>query len=167
MLKAIIYELKPNSMQKQAIKKACGCARFVYNMALAYKVEQYKTNKVSVSEYELNKFLTGWKKEYPFLSDCHIHALQQKIKDMCNAFGNIRKIGAGFPKFKKKGKCKEAFRVPEPCRIDYNKWTCSIAKVGKVRIYKGHNKQISNIHLYTVEYKSTLDRYFVSILYDN
>ena len=166
MLKAITYELKPNATQRQAIRKACGCARFVYNMALAYKVEQYKTNKVSVSEYELDKLLTGWKKEYPFLSDCQIHALQQKIKDMCNAFGNIRKTGAGFPKFKKKGKCKETFRVPEPCRIDYNKWTCSIAKVGKVRIYKGHNKQISNIHSYTVEYRPTLDRYFVSILYE-
>ena len=167
MLKAIIYELKPTEAQKQAFRKACGCARYVYNKALAYKKERYEKNGVSLGKYDIDKMITVWKQTDTFLSDCPVHALQQKVHDMCDAFGNMKKTGAGFPKFKKKGRCRETFRVPEPCKIDYGNWTCKIAKIGTVKIYRGHNKQIANIHSYTVEVKPTLDRYFISILYED
>lgn len=39
MLRAIKYEIRPTKVQAQAIRKACGCSRFVYNKALALKIE--------------------------------------------------------------------------------------------------------------------------------
>ena len=167
MLKSIKYELKPTEAQKQAFRKACGCARYVYNKALAYKKEQYEANGVSLSKYDIDKMITVWKQEDTFLSDCPIHALQQKVHDMCDAFYNMKKANAGYPKFKKKGKCRETFRIPDPCKIDYGNWTCRIAKIGVVKIYKGHNKEINNIHSYTVEVKPSIGRYFISILYED
>jgi putative transposase len=167
MLRAITYELNPTSEQRSHIRRICGCARYVYNKALALKIEKYKNEKVSLSAYDIDKMLTVWKATDTFLSECPSQALQQKVHDMCNAFGNMKKTNAGFPKFKKKDKCRESFRVPMPCKMDFDDWTCSIAKVGKVRVYKGHNKKINSIHSYTVEYKPRLGRYFISVLYDD
>lgn len=166
MLRAIKYEIRPTKAQAQAIRKACGCSRFVYNKALALKIERYQQDKVNLSQYDLDKLLTSWKKEFTFLSDCPSQSLQQKVHDMCGAFGKM-KNGAKFPQFKKKGRCKESFRVPTSLNIDFEDWTCKIAKIGKVKFLKGHNKQVSNVHSYTVEYKPSLDRYFVSILYED
>ena len=167
MLRAITYELKPTAEQRSHIRRACGSARYVYNKALALKKEKYEKEKVSLSKYDIDKMITVWKQADTFLSECPIHALQQKVHDMCDAFGNMKKTKAGFPKFKKKGKCRETFRIPDPCKIDFDRWIVTIAKIGKVKIYKGHNKQITNIHSYTVEYKPRMDRYFISVLYDS
>ena len=167
MLRAITYELKPTAEQRSHIRRACGSARYVYNKALALKKEKYEKEKVSLSKYDIDKMITVWKQTDTFLSECPIHALQQKVHDMCDAFANMKKTKAGFPKFKKKGKCRETFRIPDPCKIDFDNWVVTIAKIGKVKIYKGHNKQITNIHSYTVEYKPRLDRYFISVLYDD
>jgi putative transposase len=167
MLKSIIYELKPTAEQRSHIRRACGSARYVYNKALALKKEKYEKEKVNLSKYDIDKMLTIWKQTDTFLSECPSQSLQQKVHDMCDAFANMRKTNAGFPKFKKKGRCHETFRIPDPCKIDFDNWVVTIAKIGKVKIFKGHNKKITNIHSYTVEYKPRLDRYFISVLYDD
>ena len=70
-----------------------------------------------------------------------------------------------FIHFKKKG-AKDSFRIPLPCRVDYSEWKVKIAKLGWVKIYKGHNKQINGtIKSYTISRTST-DRYYISILYE-
>lgn len=166
MLRAIIYELKPTVAQKQAIKKACGCARFVYNKALSLKIEKYKNEGVFLGKNDLCKLLTGWKKEFPFLGECYTHSLQDKLFNVCDAFLMMRKCGFKFPKYKKKGKCKESYHINRACRVDYSLWRCYVAKIGWVRIFKGHNKEVSNIHSYTIEYKPVLDKYFITILYE-
>lgn len=139
MLRSIIYELKPTAGQRSHIRRACGSARYVYNKALALKKEKYEKENVSLSKYDIDKMLTIWKQTETFLSECPSQSLQQKVHDMCDAFGNMKKTKAGFPKFKKKGKCRETFRVPDPCKIDYGNWVVTIAKIGKVKIFKGHN----------------------------
>lgn len=73
--------------------------------------------------------------------------------------------GSGFPKFKKKG-CKDSFRIPVACVIDYDNWTIKVAKIGTIRFFKGHNKQINGkIKSYTITHTPT-DRYFISVLYE-
>ena len=106
MLRAIKYEIRPTKVQSEAIRKACGCARFVFNKALALKIEKYQQDKVNLSQYDLDKLLTSWKKEFTFLSDCPSQALQQKVHDMCGAFGKMKNgakytdivCGEGFSK---------------------------------------------------------------------
>ena len=116
MLKSIIYELNPTAEQRSHIRRACGSARYVYNKALALKKEKYEKEKVSLSKYDIDKMITVWKQTDTFLSECPIQALQQKVHDMCDAFVNMKKTKAGFPKFKKKGKSRETFRIPVPCQ---------------------------------------------------
>lgn len=166
MLRAIKYELNPTKAQKTLIKQSCGCCRKVYNVMLDRKISAYKENGITISAFELINQLPELKREFTFLKDAPSQALQQAIKNLDTAYTNFfRKDGSGFPKFKKKGQ-RDSYRIPVACTVDYDDWTVKTAKVGTIRIYKGHNKQINGeIKSYTISHTST-DRYYISILFE-
>ena len=165
MLRAIKYELKPNSSQRELIKQTCGCCRLVYNTMLDRKIQAYKKDKTNLSSYELIDKLVELKEEKPFLKDVPSQSLQQAILNMESAYKAFFRKHNGFPKFKKKG-VNDSFRIPVPCKFDFNKWVVKIAKIGEVKVYQGHNKEIQGkIKSYTIRHTST-DRYFISVLYE-
>ena len=166
MLRAIKYELNPTNAQKVLIKQTCGCCRKVYNIMLDRKISAYKNGKKKVSTYDLIKDLVPLKEELPYLKDVSSYALQQAIRNLDTAYTNFFKRGnKGYPKFKRKG-VKDSFRIPYACVIDYDNWTIKTAKIGTIRFFKGHNKQINGkIRSYTISHTST-DRYFISVLYE-
>lgn len=166
MLIAIKYELNPTNSQKEQIKRACGCCRLVYNTMLDRRISAYKENGKTISAIELINQLPELKSKKEFLKEVPSQSLQQAIRNLSSAYSNFfRKNGSGFPKFKKKG-VRDSFRIPIPCSIDYENWTIKVAKIGTIRFFKGHNKQISGkIKSYTISRTST-DRYFISILYE-
>ena len=164
MLRAIKYELNPTKAQKTLIRQSCGCCRKVYNVMLDRKISAYKEDRTSLSKYELINQLVELKKELPFLKDVPSQALQQAIFNLDTAYANFFRKG-GFPKFKKKG-VKDSFRIPVACIFDFVDWTVKTAKIGTIRVYKGHNKPISGkIKSYTISCTST-DRYYISVLYE-
>ena len=166
MLRAIKYELNPTNTQKEQIKQTCGCCRKVYNTMLDRKISAYKESGVTLSAFELINQLPQLKSELTFLKDAPSQALQQAIRNLDSAYVNFfRKGGSGFPKFKKKG-ARDSFRIPIACVIDYDNWTIKTAKIGTVKFFKGHNKQINGrIKSYTISHTPT-DRYFISVLYE-
>ena len=166
MLKAIKYELNPTNTQKEQIKQTCGCCRKVYNIMLDRKISAYKESGITISAIELINQLPQLKSELTFLKDAPSQSLQQAIRNLDSAYANFfRKCGSGFPKFKKKG-VSDSFRIPVACAIDYDNWTIKVAKIGTIRFFKGHNKQINGrIKSYTISHTST-DRYFISVLYE-
>lgn len=50
MLRAYKYRLYPTDEQKVLFAKTFGCCRFVYNWALALKIEAYKERKKNIEE---------------------------------------------------------------------------------------------------------------------
>lgn len=164
MLRTIKYELNPTKAQKTLIRQSCGCCRKVYNVMLDRKISAYKEDGTSLSKYELINQLVELKKELPFLKDAPSQALQQAIFNLDTAYANFFRKG-GFPKFKKKG-VKDSFRIPVACIFNFVDWTVKTAKIGTIRVYKGHNKPISGkIKSYTISCTST-DRYYISVLYE-
>ena len=166
MLRAIKYELNPTNTQKVLIKQTCGCCRKVYNIMLDRKISAYKEDGRTISSFDLINQLPQLKSELTYLKDVSSYALQQAVMNMGNAFEQFFKRGnKGYPKFKKKG-YKDSFRIPVACVINYDNWTLKVAKIGTIRFFKGHNKQINGkIKSYTITHTST-DRYFISILYE-
>ena len=130
------------------------------------RISAYKDRGETVSEAELMRQLTELKSEKEFLKEAPSQSLQQAIRNLSSAYSNFfKKNGSGFPKFKKKN-VRDSFRLPIPCYIDYDNWTVKVAKIGTIRFFKGHNKQINGkIRSYTISRTST-DRYFISILYE-
>ena len=166
MFRAIKYELNPTNAQKVLIKQTCGCCRKVYNIMLDRKISAYKEDGRRISDFDLINQLPQLKSELTYLKDAPSQSLVQAVMNMGNAFKQFFKRGnKGFPKFKKRG-CKDSFRIPVACVIDYDNWTIKAAKIGTIRFFKGHNKQINGkIKSYTITHTST-DRYFISVLYE-
>ncbi len=108
-------QLKPDKQQEEFFFKSAGVARFAYNWALSEWGKQYKAGG-SPTEYSLGKQLNAIKREqFPWMLEVSKNAPQQAVKDVGKAFKTFfRSIKAGkkskYPKFKKKGRCKDEFR---------------------------------------------------------
>jgi putative transposase len=161
MLKAFKYRLKPTAVQAELINKHIGCARFVYNNALTFKQSEYAKDKTNHSWYSLVKRLPGLKKENEWLKEVNSQSLQQSIVNMNTAFENFFKGRADFPKFKKKGKGKQSFNVPQNIKIDNDKLIIPKFK-GGIKIVL-HRPIKGDIKQATIS-RTPTGKYFVSVL---
>ena len=127
---AFKFELMPNGTQVRKMKQFCGCARFVFNRALAYQNEQYQQdNSFKFSDSKMTALLPEWKRELIWLKDCHSQVLQQSLKDLESAFKNFFAKRADFPKFKCKGE-KDSFRFPQGCKLEQQNSRIYLPKIG-------------------------------------
>jgi putative transposase len=55
MLKSYKYRIYPNKEQKTLLMKHFGCARWVWNWALAEKIKNYQKEKKHLSKYDQKK----------------------------------------------------------------------------------------------------------------
>lgn len=112
MLKAYKYRIYPNKKQEELIQKTFGCVRFVYNQCLAYKIDKYKNEKVSLSKFDCNNYKNRvLKKEYAWLNEIDKCALDNAVVNMDNAYQIFFKEHAGFPKFKSKHNNKKSYKT--------------------------------------------------------
>jgi len=111
MLKAYKYRLLPTEDQKiwfDGLFRAC---RFIYNLGLEVKSTAWKSAKINVSGYELNKQITElrnnectWLKEYP--AQC----FESEMGNLDAAFKTLFR-GGGYPNFKRRfGRQSASFR---------------------------------------------------------
>lgn len=106
--------LVPNKEQEKWLQNNAGVARFIYNFSLAMKVNVYKEQGLNLGQKEIMRQVTDMKytAEYAWLQSYNSETIKQAVKDMLTSYKNFFQRGnKGFPKFKKKGKCKEGFYV--------------------------------------------------------
>jgi putative transposase len=115
----------PNGEQQRMMRRFAGSVRYIYNHAVALQKELHGTSGHSHTRYQLDKLLTLWKQETPWLSETPAHALQQALVDLDKAYQNFFKEHAQFPKFKKQGQ-RTSFRESDP--------KCSTLEQGHSRI---------------------------------
>ena len=102
--------LFPNKTQEEILFKFVNHTRGLWNLLLAESKNYYNLYKKQVDFNYLYRFYqkqketdNKWLKEIPEAS------AKQVCKDLIEAYKRVWKSGFGFPKFKKKGKCKESF----------------------------------------------------------
>src|SRR2546430_5289987 len=93
---AFRFQLMPNGEQQRQMCRFAGCARYVYNKALALKKERYE-KKEQLTRFQLDKLLVQWKQETPWLREAPAHALQQAILDLDRAYTNPQEPSAVPP----------------------------------------------------------------------
>jgi putative transposase len=79
--------------------------------------EELKNDKEKLYNYKY-KTEKEWKEEFEFLKEVPSQALQQVRMDLNQSYKNFyrrlkQEKNPGFPKFKKKGKCKDSYRDPQ------------------------------------------------------
>lgn len=111
MTKSIKIQMIPNNKQNSRLFQYAGSSRFAYNWALDKIKEYYEANKKFISESELRKSFTIFKKqeENRWLYSVSNDALKQSIRDAYDAYKKAIKKKAGFPKHKNRKKNKASF----------------------------------------------------------
>lgn len=103
MLKSYKFRLYPNEEQKTLLQKTFGCVRFVYNQCLAYRINKYKNENISLSKFDINNYKNQvLKKEYVWLKEVDKYALDNAVINLDSSYQKFFKEHSGFPKFKSK-----------------------------------------------------------------
>lgn len=148
---AFRYELKPNNEQVGLLIKYCGVARFVWNWALARRVELYKTHEGKerfTSAITQHRELNALKKsEFSWMYEVSKCAPQESLRNLDKAYSNmIRRIKShekkiGKPKFKKKG-VHDSFRISQctPYMIKIADDYIRLPKLGYIRTKESTSK---------------------------
>jgi putative transposase len=166
-LRAYRFELDPNNHVRTLLHKHSGAARFAYNWSLGRRIERFKTAEGkekftnAMAEY---KVLSAIKDAtFPWLHEVSKCAPQEAIRDLDEAFTNFwkrRKDGVGFPKFKKKNRSKDSFRLygsikPQDRYIQ-------LPRIGVVRLKERIRGRIRG-RVLSATVSRVADRWFVSL----
>jgi putative transposase len=115
------FALDPGPVQLRSLCSHAGAARFAWNWALAMCIDRYQHEARWFSAPELHRIWNQVKKADPALawwSENSKCAYQESFRDLDRALrdflksrnGQRRGKRLGFPKFKKRGRCKDSFR---------------------------------------------------------
>ena len=158
--KAYKYRLYPNKEQQDNLAIQFGHARFVYNYLLNARKDHFKTVGKGLSCNATIKILPALTKDEgtKWLSEADSQVLQQKARDLDNAYKNFFAGRAKYPKFKSKHG-DQSIRYPQRFRLGGDR--IYLPKVGQIKI-KLHRSIEGTMKNATVS-KTKSGKYFVSI----
>ena len=158
------YRIYPNKEQEIFLMKSFGCARFVYNWALALKNQEYTNTKKSSNYYELNRKLSELKNEYDWLTEIYSQTIQASLRNLDNAFTRFFKKQGKYPQFKSKHKNDFSFQIPQGAKIIENKLYIPKVKDGiKIKLSREFDGKIKT----TTISKNPSGQYFVTFLVES
>ena len=163
-MRAIKVRIYPNNKQKDLIHKSFGAARFVFNKALALKINRYENFKENISWMEISKMVTLWRKteELSWLKEPSRSLCEQALRHLETAYKNFFKGTASFPKFKKKHD-KQAFSVDNSVKVVDN--CIKFPKMGLIKC-RGLRKFSGKIKTSTLSMNKS-GQYFISWCIDD
>ncbi len=162
IIKVRIYPKKKEDII--LLEKHFGTNRFIYNYFLDI-LKKCKEENLFFNYGEQVKKLVELKKdvETSWLKEVNSQSLQQTIKNLEIAKANFFKKKSGFPKFKKKGKSRDSFKVPQHFKFDIENKTIKIPKFKHEWKWSGKwSGQLIKINYITIV-KSSSCKYYAAI----
>lgn len=142
MLKGLNIRIYPNIKQTKVIERTFGCTRFVYNKVLGMKKELWEDYRLS-----FNPKIKSLKEEWTFLTEVSAQSICNSYNDCMNSFknffnGKTKKASnqQNFPRFKKKGKSKDSFRIA--CTYPSKK---KLSNTGDIRVVDRNHIKIPSL----------------------
>jgi putative transposase len=171
------FALEPTPALERALRSHAGAARFAWNWGLAKCQERYAAAGTWYSAMDLHKLWNAEKKADPALawwgenSKC---AYQEAFRDLDRALRDFGKSKRGqrkgrrlgFPKFKKRGKCRDSFRFSTgPMRCARK--TVTLPRLGTIATYESTRKLARRLgngtaRILSATVSRTAQRWFVS-----
>ena len=171
------FALDPTTAQERMLRSHAGAARFAWNWGLAKCAERYEAEGKWYSAAELHKLWNAEKKADPTLAwwsenskCCYQEAfrnLDRALRDFVKSKKGQRKgKRLGFPKYKKRGKCRDSFRFGAGT-MRCERSTVTLPRLGRVKTFESTRKLARRIEAGTARILSatvsrTAQRWFVS-----
>ena len=143
MLKSYKFRLYPNKKQETLMQKTFGCVRFVYNQCLAYKIDKYKNEEITLSKIDINNYKNRTlKSEYEWLKEVDKFALDNAVINLDSAYQKFFREHKGFPKFKSKKNNRKSYKTncsnidrPHPTiEVDFKNQKIKLPKLKWVKV---------------------------------
>ena len=163
MLKGNKYRLYPNKKQVEALAKAFGCCRYIYNKALEYCNKHYEETGEHVFYNELaNTFLKEEKKNNSWLKEPYSQSLQQSCMHLEDGFKRFFKHETEHPTFHSKNGEQS---VHYPQHVKFINGCFVIPKLGHIRpvLHRPLEGEIRS----AVISKTPTGEYYISVLTDD
>lgn len=159
MLNATKIRLYPNPSQEKSLAAQFGCARWVWNEALAETKRLYEKTGKGLGYHAMTVRLPGLKSEFPWLKDADSQVLQQSLRNLHRAFKNFFEHRARYPRFKHKD---DNQSIQYPQRVEIENDRIYLPKVGLVKCIV-HRPIAGGIKTITVS-KDRVGRYHAAVL---
>lgn len=164
-MRAHKYRIYPTAEQQVLMNHHFGCARHVYNWALAEKNRHYEETGKSLSKRALQDAMVASKREdKPWLNDVNSQALLAALGHLDSAFTNFFQGRAKFPRFKKKYAGWQSFQCPQHVKVNFDTGEIQLPKIGAVKA-KLHRPFQGKIKTVTIK-RSPSGKFFASVLGD-
>lgn len=160
--RAYKFRFYPDAAQEELLRRTVGCTRLVWNKSLERIMNRAENEKVN-----LNANLTSMKKDedYQFLNEVSSVPLQQSIRHLNAAFKNMRKTGAGYPRFKRKVNGGSATFMSNAFTYDNRKRTLKLAKMSEPLVIRWSRTLRRNAVVNSVTITLTPSgKWFISLL---
>jgi len=171
------FALEPTPAQERMLRSHAGAARFAWNWGLATCQERYAAGGKWCSAIDLYKLWNAAKKADPALawwSENSKCAYQEGFRDLERALRNFVKSKKGerkgrrlgFPRFKKRGRCRDSFRLTGD-RVTCSGKTVTLTRIGTIATHESTRKLARKLDKGTARILSatvsrTAQRWFVS-----
>jgi putative transposase len=171
------FALDPAPTQERALRSHAGAARFAWNWGLAKCRERYEAEGKWYSGTELHKLWNTEKKADPGLawwrenSKCACQEAFRNLDRALRDFAKSQKGGRkgkrpGFPKFKKRGKCRDSFRFGSGV-MRCSGATVTLPRLGTVRTHEdtaalSRKLEDGSARVLSATVSRTAQRWFVS-----
>jgi putative transposase len=171
------FALDPSAPQEQMLRSHAGAARFAWNWGLAKCTQRYATEGKWYSAIDLHRLWNAAKKADPALawwSENSKCAYQEAFRDLDRALRDFIKSKKGlrkgkrlgFPKAKKRGKCRDSFRFGAGV-MRCSGTTVTLPRLGTIRTHESTRKLARRLENGTARILSatvsrTAQRWFVS-----
>ncbi len=171
MHQAFRYELDPNDRQRTHLAQHAGCARFTYNWGLARRKADFARTGRSPDAVELHRELNRLKaSEFPWMYALSKCAPQEALRDLDVAYERFfaevkaaraekRRRRVYAPRFKKKGKSRDSFRLTGSISVG-ERWV-RLPRLGRLRLKESSSKLRGKILCASVSREA--DRWYVSL----
>ncbi|HLY23067.1 MAG TPA: transposase [bacterium] len=128
------FRLRPTRVQRLGLVRMAGARRWVWNWALARRIDHYREYGAMLTRGALCRELTILKRQPTtlWLQKIDAQALQASVRDVDQAFQNFFARRARFPRFKSKKWDRPTFRIPQRVKIANGR--VFIPKIGWVRL---------------------------------
>jgi putative transposase len=176
MVQAYRFALNPTPELERALRSHAGAARFAWNWGLARCMERHGAEGRWYSGTDLHKLWNAQKKADPALawwcqnSKC---AYQEAFRDLDRALrdfikskkGQRKGKRLGFPRFKKRGKCRDSFRLTGAIGCD--RGTVTLPRLGTIHTHESPRKLTRRIEngsarILSATVSRTAQRWYVS-----
>lgn len=162
MLNATRIRLYPTDQQAQKLAVQFGCARWVWNNALALTGEMYRSTGKGLNYHAMSIRLPKLKQEHEWLGYADSQALQQSLQNLARAFENFFAKRGRYPRFKSKHG-RQSIQYPQRVKIDGSR--IYLPKVGWVKCVV-HREIVGRIKTVTVS-RNASGQFHAAILTDD